>query len=190
MNRGDEMMNETLQTIAKRTSCRSYQDKSLDSETLMTILNAGIQAPSAMNKQLCEVFAVTRKDYIDELADTVRYVFNERGNAKPDDYHCAYHAPILVIVAGPEYDSKRVEDGSCILENMFLAATSLNIGSCWINQLRDTQDVDEVRNVLTKIGIPTNFQVVGCAALGYPATDTSTKEKKQTRIHIIEDKKL
>lgn len=190
MNRGDEMMNETLQTIAKRTSCRSYQDKSLDSETLMTILNAGIQAPSAMNKQLCEVFAVTRKDYIDELADTVRYVFNERGNAKPDDYHCAYHAPILVIVAGPEYDSKRVEDGTCILENMFLAATSLNIGSCWINQLRDTQDVDEVRNVLTKIGIPTNFQVVGCAALGYPATDTPTKEKKQTRIHIIEDKKL
>ena len=188
MMRGDKIMNETLDTIKKRTSCRNYQDKALDSETLMTILNAGIQAPSAMNQQLCEVFAVTRKDYIDELASAIRYVFNERGETKSDDYHCAYHAPVLVIVAGPEYDSKRIEDGSCMLENMFLAATSLNIGSCWINQLRDTQDVEEVRHVITKMGIPTNFQVIGCAALGYSAADTPAKEKKQTRIHIIEEK--
>ena len=178
-------MNETLQTIAKRKSCRSYQDKPLDFDTLTIILNAAIQAPSAMNRQLCEAFAITDKMLIDKLANAITYVFNERGETKPEDYHCAYHAPVLVIVSGPEYDSKRIEDGCCMLENIFLAATSLQIGSCWINQLRDTQNVEEVRAVLSEIGIPANHQVIGCAALGYAALDEPSKEKNANRIHII-----
>ena len=178
-------MNETLQTIAQRRSCRAYLETPIPNEELQIILEAGIQAPSAMNKQLCEAFAVTNTLLIDELAEAIKTVFNERGDEKPNNYHCAYHAPVLVIVSGPEYDSRRVEDGSCILENMFLAATSLHIGSCWINQLRDTQDVEEVRNVLTKIGVPANHQVVGCAALGYPAKESTVKEKNKNRIHII-----
>lgn len=178
-------MNETLQTIKTRTSTRSFQDQPINQETLLSVLNAGIQAPSAMNRQLCETFAVTKRELIDELAHAVNVVFKERGEEKPENYHFTYHAPVLVIVSGPEYDSRRVEDGSCMLENIFLAATSLNIGSCWINQLRDTQNVDEVRNVLHKIGIPDNHQVVGCAALGYIKNPTPVKEKNASRIHII-----
>lgn len=179
-------MNETLQIIAQRKSCRSYQNKSLKDEELDLILQAGIQAPSAMNQQLCEVFAIKDRTLIDELANAIKGAFDERGDTKPDNYHCAYHAPILVIVSGPEYDSRRIEDGSCILENMFLAATSLHIGSCWINQLRDTQNVEEVRSILSKIGIPANHQIVGCAALGYILEETSTPKKNPNRIHIIE----
>ena len=72
-----------------------------------------------------------------------------------------------------------------MLENIFLAATSLNIGSCWINQLSDTQDVDEVRNILNKMGIPHNHQVVGCASIGYVNQETPTKDKNENRIHIV-----
>lgn len=178
-------MNETLKIIAERKSCRSYLDKPLKEEELQLILEAGIQAPSAMNRQLCEAFAVVNTQYIDKLADAIKNVYNERGEKKPDNYHCAYHAPVLIIVSGPEYDSRRKEDGSCMLENMFLAATSLNIGSCWINQLRDTQDTDEVRQVLSEIGLPANHQVVGCCALGYIKNETPPKEKNKERIHII-----
>lgn len=180
-------MNETLNTIMKRTSCRAYQQECIRDDELMMILEAGIQAPSGMNQQLCEAFAITNKDLIDELAKAVKDVFNERGDKKDDLYHCAYHAPVLVIVSGPEYDSRRIEDGSCMLENMFLAATSLEIGSCWINQLKNTQNIDKVRNILTRIGLPTNHQVVGCAALGYPLHNTPVKEKHITRIHIIKE---
>lgn len=179
-------MNETLQTIAQRKSCRSYQNKMIKDEELQMLLQAAIQAPSAMNRQLCEVYAITNPAYIDELTETIKKVSEERGEKKPDAYHFSYHAPILLIVSGPEYDSRRIEDGSCMLQNIFLAATSLNIGSCWINQLRDTQNVDEVRNVLNKFGIPNNHQVVGCAAIGYIKQDTPAKEKKQERIHIVE----
>lgn len=178
-------MNETLKIIAKRKSCRSYLDQPLKDEELQLILEAGIQAPSGMNNQLCEAYAVTNRKLIDQLADAIKNVFNERGETKPENYHCAYHAPVLIIVSGPEYDSHLIEDGSCMLENMFLAAASLDIGSCWINQLKDTQNIDEVRQVLSQIGLPVNHQVVGCCALGYVNNETPAKEKNKNRIHII-----
>jgi len=178
-------MNNFLKILSQRKSCRSFQKESLDKDELNGILQAGIQAPSAMNRQLCEVFAITKSEIIDELANAIKEVFIERGEKRPDNYHCAYHAPVLVIVAGSKDDPCRIEDGSCILENMFLAATSLNIGSCWINQLKDTQNIDKVRDILTSIGIPADYQVVGCAALGYVQDEGQSKEKHSHRIHIV-----
>lgn len=177
-------MNETLKTIQTRTSCRQYKTDMITEDELNTILTATIQAPSAMNRQLCEAFAIVSQEKINLLNNALLDVFRQRNESK-DNYHCAYHAPVFVIVSGPQSDSRRIEDGSCMLENMFLAATSLGIGSCWINQLRDTQDEKPVRDVLTQLGIPTDHQVVGCACLGYPLHNTPTKEKKKERIHII-----
>ncbi|MCD7807759.1 MAG: nitroreductase family protein [Erysipelotrichaceae bacterium] len=178
-------MNETLKVIASRYSCRDYEDKTITEEELKTILNAGLLAPSAMNSQVDEAFAVVNIDLIDELALAINDGFRELNIKKPDHYYCTYHAPVLVIVSGPRDYTRLKEDGSCMLENMFLAAESLNIGSCWINQLRDTQDLPNVREVLTKIGIPENHQVVGCAALGYSKKRVEPKIKKENRIHIV-----
>ena len=60
----------------------------------------------------------------------------------------------------------------------FLAAKSLGIGSCWINQLGQTCDDPDVRAFLTRLGIPENHRVYGCAALGYAPADAPVKEKK------------
>lgn len=177
--------NETLQTIAHRQSCRSYRTQMIQDDELQTILNAAIQAPSAMNRQLCEVFAITDSHKIDQLSQAIKNVFQQRGEPKNDNYHFSYHAPVLMVVSGPEYDTRRIEDGSCMLENIFLAASSLQIGSCWINQLKDTQDIEEVRTLLNQWGIPHNHQVVGCAAIGYIQELTEAKEKNKERIHII-----
>lgn len=177
-------MNETLKTIQTRTSCRQYKKDMITEDELQAILLAGIQAPSAMNRQLCEIFAITDTQKIDLLNNALLEIFHER-DEKRENYHCAYHAPVFIIVSGPEYDSRRVEDGSCMLENMFLAATSLNLGTCWINQLRDTQNTDQVRNILSSFGIPINHQVIGCMCLGYPNQEPIYKEKKLDRIHII-----
>ena len=52
------------------------------------------------------------------------------------------------------------------------------IGSCWINQLGQTCDDPDVRAFLTRLGIPENHRVYGCAALGYAPADAPVKEKK------------
>ncbi|MCD7948945.1 MAG: nitroreductase family protein [Erysipelotrichaceae bacterium] len=178
-------MNETLKVIESRYSCRDYESQPITKEELKIILNAGLLAPSAMNSQVDEAFAIMNIDLIDELALAINEAFKQLDIKKPDHYYCTYHAPTLVIVSGPRDYTRLKEDGSCMLENMFLAAESLNIGSCWINQLRDTQDLPNVRKVLSKIGIPENHKIVGCAALGYSKKRVKPKPKKESRIHII-----
>ena len=70
-------MNETLQTIAQRKSCRSYRSEMIKDEELQAILKAGIQAPSAMNRQLCEIYAITNPSYIYELTESIKKVSEE-----------------------------------------------------------------------------------------------------------------
>lgn len=178
-------MNNFLKILSERKSCRSFKSKNLSQEELDAILEAGIQAPSAMNSQSCEIFAIIGEEKYDELANAVKEVLLESHKNTSHHYRFAYHAPVLVIVAGPKDYTMRIEDGSCMLENIFIAATSLNIGSCWINQLNDTQDNEKVRNILTNMGLPENYQVVGCAALGFEQNENPIKEKKKQRIHIV-----
>lgn len=45
------MENEVIKAIRNRRSTRKYKDKQISEEELQTLLDAGIQAPSANNSQ-------------------------------------------------------------------------------------------------------------------------------------------
>ena len=47
-----------------------------------------------------------------------------------------YDAPTYVLVFAPSLANNPVQDGSCVLENMMLAAHALGLGSCWIHRER------------------------------------------------------
>ena len=86
--------------------------------------------------------------------------------------------PTLVIVSNEPTQWWAGMDCACAIENMFLAAHSLGIGSCWINQLGTTCDDPEVRAFITSLGVPENHKVYGCVALGYADSKIPMKEKK------------
>ena len=68
---------------------------------------------------------------------------------------------------------------ACAMENIFLAAHSLGIGSVWINQLQGICDEPSIREILNDFGIPADHIVYGMAALGY--ADDVKAEKKADR---------
>lgn len=68
------------------------------------------------------------------------------------------------------------------LENIFLAAHALGVGSVWINQLRDFCDVPEVRALLHEYGVPDGHAVYGSAALGYAKKPPRITEKFTSNI--------
>ncbi len=72
------------------------------------------------------------------------------------------------------------------MENMMLAAFSLGVGSCWINQLRETCDVPEVRALLTEYGVPEDHIVVCSAAIGYIEKETPAKPRHEGLVSITE----
>lgn len=68
------------------------------------------------------------------------------------------------------------------MENMFLMAQELGIGSCWINQLKEICDEPQVRAELKKFGVPDNHIVWGIVDLGYAAQEPVCKEKNENVI--------
>ena len=191
INRG--MMNEVLQNIKARRSVRAYTDRQVSAQDLDLILEAAAYAPNGMHYETWHFTAIQDAAILTELNKVIKGAFaksdeprlRERGQS--ETYCCYYHAPTLVIVSNEPTQWWASMDCACALENIFLAARSLGIGSCWINQLGQTCDDPEVRALLTRLGVPQNHKVYGCAALGYESANTSQKEKwiKEGTITIV-----
>jgi len=167
--------NEVLEAIKNRRSVRSYKEEQISDADLNTILEAAIFAPTGMNYQTFHFTAVLNKEKLEELNRRVKAAFTrledehlkQRGNNK--DYNFYYHAPALIIASNAEVIPSSGLDCAVALQNIFLAAYSLGIQSCWINQLRVTCDDPSVRELLTEWGVPESHFVFGCASLGYNA---------------------
>ena len=172
-------MNEVIQNILTRRSVRKFNDQLLEREKLEAILKAAIYAPSGMNKQTWQFTAITNKEKIEELAKLIEKILERKG------YN--FYEPAAIVLTSNERDSRWAkEDNACALENMFLAAHSMGVGSVWINQLQDICDHEEVRAYLKSVGIPDEHLVFGIAALGYADGPVPLKAEKKGIIKIID----
>lgn len=176
--------NEVLENIKVRRSVRAYTDLQISEEDLMAILEAAAYAPNGMHYETWHFTAIQNADKLAELNNRIKGAFAKSGEPRlierghSETYCCYYHAPTLVIISNEPTQWWAGMDCACAIENMFLAAHSLGIGSCWINQLGTTCDDTEVREFITSLGVPENQKIYGCVALGYADPNTSLKEKK------------
>ncbi|MEG0307500.1 MAG: nitroreductase family protein [Clostridium sp.] len=174
-------MNEVLKNIKTRRSIRNYTEAQIPSEDLNLILEAGTYASSGMNKQSWKFTAIQNNEKLMELAAAIKAEL-----CLPEDKeYNFYKAPSLIIVSDDRNSKNGHLDCSAALENIFLAAHSLGIGSCWINQLGVTCDTPQIRSILTSYGIPETHVVWGSSTLGYAASEAVAPERKKHTITII-----
>ena len=171
-------MNDVLQNIRARRSVRAFEDKAIPEETMQEILDAGLWAPSAMNRQLWQYTAVSNKEKLTALQNALKAVLDR------PDYGRFYNADTLVLVSVPRDYEHGIADSACALENMFLAAASLGVGSVWINQFKNNCDDARLRTVLSDCGIPADHVIWGAAALGYGKPQNATRENKGKVVYI------
>ena len=85
-------------------------------------------------------------------------------------------SPVMVAVQeekmmkkifAPKDRNTYIEDGSCVLDTMMLAAHSIGLASRWIHREREMFETEEGRELMKKWGIPENFAGIGALALGY-----------------------
>lgn len=173
-------MNPVLQNILTRRSVRAFTDKKITREDLNLILKAGIYAPSGMNKQTWQFTVIQNQNKIQELAKAVRESLERDANYN-------FYGPDTIILLSNDRDNTNgLADCSCALQNIFLMANELGIGSCWINQLKTICDEKEIRSLLDSYEIPKNHIVWGIAALGYPKVANEIKSKNESVIKFIE----
>ena len=177
-------MNQTISKILERRSIRAYLPEQIPEDSLQQIIEAGLAAPTGMNRQSCK-FTVLQGEPHQRLTLAITKAVLE-GNlhfrAKDESYRCNYNAPTWILVSEDRENKIGYADCACALENMMLAATALGLGSCWVNQVYPTCDMPEIREILTSFGIPESHIVYGSAAIGYAAETPRALERKEGRV--------
>ncbi len=185
-------MNDVIQNILTRRSVRSYQEKQISDEALNAILEAAKFAPSGMGRQGWHFSAVQNKEIIEKLVIAIKEVlqnseieqFKKMGSNPAFDPF--YGAPTIILTAYDKNGQTGVSDCGVALQNIFLAAHSLNIDSCWIHILTFVCNDPKVRSILTELGIPEDYELSGSASLGFNSKEAPTAApRKEGTVTII-----
>jgi len=140
------------EVLLKRRSVRTYTPEPIPDQVLARILEAGRQAPSAANRQPWR-FVVVRDP-------SRRRALAEACNGQ---MWLADAGALVVGVGLPEVSPKwYLVDMGIAMENIVIAATSFNYGTCWIGAFNE----DKVKGLL---GIPAEAKVVAVVSIGVPA---------------------
>ena len=166
---GETPMNDTIATILKRKSVRTFKAEPVAKEKLETIVRAGMAAPTAVDKRPWEFIVVTDKALLKKLADTLPYAKMTEKAA----------AAILVLgnldtqFGGREADFW-ITDCSAATENILLAVESLGLGAVWTAVYPDKERVVAVRSLFK---LPENMVPLNVIPLGVPGGDEKPKDK-------------
>lgn len=172
---------DVLECITTRRSIKKYKSEPVPKELLEKVAQAGLCAPSGLNKQAPIVLVVTNKELRDELSKL---------NAGKDPFFRAdpfYGAPAVLVVLGDKSVPTQVYDGSLVMENMLLAAHALGLGACWIHRAKETFEMPEGKEILKKLGIEGEYEGIGNCILGYPDCEyPAEKPRKENRVYYVE----
>ena len=150
-----------LKEIVERRSCRKFDtSKQVKEEDLEKVIEAGLLAPSGMNRQESVIIAITNKEVRDCYAKNAGEVSGRGGDP-------FYGAPVIIFVGCKKFPLAK-NDGSTIIENMLLEATHLGLSSCWIHGAKEYLESEEGRRILSSSGANLeDYEGIGHVALGY-----------------------
>lgn len=153
-------MNATINTLESRRSCRSYQDKQVETEKLVQILEAGTFAPSGKGRQPVRFVVLQNPETIARLSAMNAQIMG----VTSDPF---YGAPTVVVVLVDPSSPTCVEDGSLAMGNLMNAAHALDVDSCWIHRAYQEFESPEGKSLLAEWGLPQELRGVGHCLLGY-----------------------
>lgn len=182
----------TYDAIMTRRSTRNYLDKPVEPELLEKILEAGRFAPSGGNSQTNHFIVVRDPAIKNKLVELVEAAFskmtydentygslrNSISRAQKGGYVFCYNAPVLIVVANQKNYGNNQADCAVALENMMLEANELNLGSCYINQLRWLNEEETLLSYLHELGMKEDERVYGSLIVGYPATEDGAPDRE------------
>lgn len=178
---GDEG-NAVIENIMARRSIRQYQDGPVERETMMTILECGINAPSGQNKQSWEVRVVDNPEVMAEIVDLMAAAnpSADKGMIKG----CFRNAPTMVFIANdPSYDFSPIDCG-LLSQNIMLSGWSLGVGSvCLGSPVRFLRNSPEA---IAKLGFSSGYTPIICIGMGYPAESPEAKPRDFGKVRFVD----
>ncbi|HAT71952.1 MAG TPA: nitroreductase [Elusimicrobia bacterium] len=166
------MKNPVLEAIRNRRSIRKYLPDQIKDAELKAILEAGAYAPSAHNEQPWHFTVIRDRQLLDRISEKSKELMAAEDTdwikkmGRDGAFHVFYRAPAVVVVSMRKDAMSPLVDCSAAIENMLLAAESLEIGSCWIGLVRY---YFSIKSELPLLNIPEGYEPCYAVTLGYKA---------------------
>lgn len=160
-------MSEVLNAIAKRSSTRGYTEQKLTKEEVDKLVSAGLQAPTAANKQEIHITVVDGDNPIlTELEEEKNLVMNIQ--SPQNNFY--YGAPTLLILSGDESFSWSKVDAGIAVENIAVAAEGMGLGSLIIGCIKDALQGKKKEYFAKAFMFPEGYEFEVAIALGHKGT--------------------
>lgn len=176
----------TIESITKRRSVRSFTDQELTFETIEELINTAICAPTAQRKEPWCFLVIQGKEKLKEISDMAKKDILENIDNIPEfkayekfftdeEYNLFYKAENLVVIYGDKNERWYKEDCSLVAGNLITAAFSKKIGSCWIAFSEYIFNREDIRE---KYNIPEGYVPVAPIILGYTDREMNPPKRK------------
>lgn len=190
-------MNDTLKTIANRYSCRDFTDKDISDENLKLISDAGIQAPSAMNRQGWRIAVVKNKALISEIESEGLKMMSELSDKSAylriisRGGKLFYNANAVVFIANKidtslEYSKYVKVDLGIAAQNISLAASSLGIDNCHCGFAAFCFMRNKAEQFKEKLQFPKDYECGYGVLLGYGKVQGKPHALDKTKIIFVD----
>ena len=173
-------MNQTINDILSRRSCKAYRDELPTKEQLDTIIEAGLYAASGRNRQGAIMLCVTDKALRDRLCALNAKILGT--TADP-----FYNAPAVIVVLADKTVSTSIYDGSLVMGNLMLAAHAIGLGSCWIHRAKEVFEDEEGKEILASLGLEGEYEGVANIIVGHPTKwNDNVPPRREGRVYRID----
>ena len=184
--KAEDGKNQVIETIMTRRSVRKYQPQAANRDTMQIIMDCGINAPNAINRQAWEVRIVDNPEVIQKLTEL--YLKDNPKEAENQNFKNMFrNAPTVAFIANDTTFAYSPVDCGLMAENMILSAWSMGIGSCCLGgPARFMKSNPEANAYLKQMGFSENYDLLLCIGFGYPAETPKAKPRDAAKVKFMD----
>ena len=177
-----DMKNEVIEAIMTRRTIRKYKPETVEPKVLEKIIECGVNAPSALNKQSWEIRVVNNPVLLEEIKDAL---VASNPDCDPEEVRdCFRQARTVLFIANDTTFSFSPIDCGIFVQNIMLSAYSLGVGSVCLG--RPIPFLKNCQEVLAKLDFSEGYKPVICVGMGYADETPIPKPRNFSKVRYIE----
>ena len=181
-----------FEAILARRSVRAYAPDTLDRNTIQTLLEAAVRAPTAMHGEPWAFVVVQDHALLQRLSDRAKPIFveevrhrNLQGTSHSfdhftrPDFNIFHGADTLIVICAKPSSPFVAADCWLSAENLMLTACAIGLGSCVIGSAVATLNIHKVK---AELGIPDEYSAIAPIVVGVPSGETRATSRKDPKV--------